>query len=132
MEILCDFCWTPGVPTWRYDVPPKTPLLSTYDPKTGIVDRTLADGALGACEACDKILSSPLRATAPTRISRRAMQHPKIQAIPKEAQKRSRDAWKKVLKRVIPLLSNRRVNTMGSDPMDGIGLFTKEKLEDKQ
>jgi len=127
MPIGCDFCAHPGVPLWRYDIPPGTTLLATYDPVSKATNVTKSHGSLGACDPCDTILSA-VRELAPGRIARRTIQLPLFQTMTPEQRNRSKMAWKKQLTRFIPLLTNRRKNVQGEDPMDGLGLFSKVDL----
>lgn len=130
MPITCDFCAHAGMPLWRYEVPPKTILVATYDRKTGMVDKTMADGALGACVLCDEILQSKLSHTIPSRVAARMMLLPQFQAMTREQRQRSKNGWAKQLKRIVPLLSNRRPHVHGEDPMDGLGLFSTKRFRE--
>lgn len=130
MEVACDFCGLPGAPTWRYDVPEGTPLLTTFDRATGVLDQMRSSGAMGACDSCDEVLQSKLRELAPNRLAANMMRRVIFQRMAAGQRSRSKAAWAKCLRRIVPLLTNRRPNVHGSDPMDGKGVFFERSVDD--
>lgn len=125
MRVACDFCALPGDPTWRYDVPPKTVIMITKDTKTGEVEKILSHGQMGSCDDCDKILQSKIRFRIPHRIAARMGKSEVFEGLTPQQRARGLAGWVRQLKRIVPLLRNRRPSRQGEDPMDGLGLFSE-------
>lgn len=131
LPVTCDLCAHPGVPDWRYDLPPNTTILAAVDLETKTLHKTVAHAGMAACEACDSLIQRDLRETlagptAPVLIARRMTRLEPFKGMTHAQVRRSRIAWARRLRVLIPLLTNRRQYVPGEDPMDHTGLFFRE------